>query len=274
MQKKLAFIGAGNMATSLIGGLISKGYDSKNIWASNPDTKKLSELEQKFAINVTENNITAAEHANVIILCVKPDKIKAVCAELVEIIQKQKPLIISIAASITTPTLEKWLTSSVAIVRCMPNTPSLVNAGASGLYANSAATTEQKNQAESILRAVGIVVWVDDEKLIDTITVLSGSGPAYFFYLMEVLQDTAMKLGLPRDMAQLLTIQTALGSAKMAMETQANITQLRELVTSKGGTTESAFNILKKADLPKYFYEALKQAQQHTSSIEKKFEES
>lgn len=273
MEKNLAFIGAGNMGSSLIGGLISNGYPPQKIWVSNVNKEKLSELQSRFKVNVTENNVTAAENAQVVILCVKPDKIKEVTLELADVIKQNRALVVSIASGISTKIFEKWIGGKVAVVRCMPNTPALINAGATGLYANSNTDAEQRNAAESILRAVGVVVWVDDEKLIDAITVISGCGPAYFFYLIEILQNIAIKLGISKESAQLLTQQTAFGASCMVMETQTDPTKLREMVTSKGGTTESIFNVLKKTDLEKIFYDALKEGQKHCELLVTKFED-
>lgn len=264
------FIGAGNMASSLIGGLIADGYDPKKIWVSDPTEEKLNALHKRFGIHVTQNNLEAAKRAEILVLAVKPQILKVVVSELAPIIQQHKPLVISIAAMISTAHLEKWIGNSPAIVRCMPNTPALLGCGATGLFANASVTQEQKNLAESILRAVGITVWVDDENLMEVITVLSGCGPAYFFLLMETLQEIAEKMGLAKEPARLLTLQTALGAARMALENAEDVAILRKRVASPGGTTEYALKILEEGKFRQLFFEALTAAKQRSIEMAEK----
>lgn len=273
MQKTISFIGAGNMATSLIGGLIADGYDPNKIWASNPNQEKLDALKKSFAIHVTQNNHEAAEKADVLILSVKPQVLKSVALELTNIIKKNHPLIISVAAMIPVAHLEKWFGNKVAIVRCMPNTPALVQTGASGLFANHYVTEEQKSLAESIMRAVGVTVWIEKEEQMDIVTALSGSGPAYFFYLMELMQSNAEKLGLPKEKAKLLILQTALGAARLALETPEDLLTLRRQVTSPGGTTERAFEILQQANLEKWIYDAMNAAKNRAEELAEKLKD-
>ncbi len=263
----LAIIGAGNMGASLLGGLIADGYLPEKISVSDPSQEKLHYIEHQFKVNVTSENREAIESAEIIILAVKPQILAQVASELAQVVQQKKPLIISIAAGVRETSLATWLGHDIAIVRCMPNTPALIGCGASGLYANKNVSEKQRNIAESILRSVGLVTWVEDEKLMDVITALSGSGPAYFFLVMEILQQTAEKLGLPKQIAQLLTIQTAFGAASMALESEASLKTLREQVTSPGGTTASALESLEKNNIHSLFAEALIAAKKRSEEL-------
>lgn len=259
-QPTIAFIGAGNMARSLIGGLITDGFSAEKIWASNPSTELLDKLQKQFGVHTALDNAEALKQAEVVVFAVKPQTLKIVAQQLAQTIQEKKPLIISIAAGVREKDLQTWLGNHIAIVRCMPNTPALVGAGASALFANSLVSTDQKNSAESILRAVGMTVWLDDEKLLDTVTALSGSGPAYFFLIMEALEKAAVGLGLPADTAHLLTLQTALGAARMALENELSLAELRQQVTSPGGTTECGIQILENNQIRKILTETIKAA--------------
>lgn len=269
----IAFIGAGNMASSLIGGLIADRYDPNKIWASHPNAEKLNYLEEKWGIHTTTDNKTATQHADIVVLCTKPQALKSVTLEIAPALAYAKPLIISIAAGIRTTDLQHWLKNDIAIVRCMPNTPSMIRAGATALFANKYALPAQKNVAESILRAVGITVWVEEEEQLDIVTALSGSGPAYFFLVMEALEQAAIDLGLPTEKAYLLTLQTALGAARMALEANEPVATLRQRVTSPGGTTEHALNVLKQAQLETLFARAVSAAKQRASELAQLFGE-
>ena len=209
---RIAFIGGGNMATSLIGGLIAADCAASNIWVAEPDTLKLAEFSERFSVNVTTSNQEAARQAQVIVLAVKPQALKGVATDIASTVQQGAPLVISIAAGIREPDITAWLGGTAAVVRAMPNTPALVQCGATALYANAAVSATQRELAESILRAVGMVLWLDDEAQMDAVTALSGSGPAYFFLILEVLENAAVRLGLAHDQARLLTLQTAWAS--------------------------------------------------------------
>ena len=236
----LTFIGGGNMAGSLIGGLIADDWDPARIRVADTSTQRLEQLSQQFPIKTTTSNTDAADQADIIVLAVKPQVIKSVAQELADIVTQQQPLVVSIAAGIPASALGNWLGKSTAIVRAMPNTPAMVQSGAAALYANASVSEDQRSIAESILRAVGVVIWVDDEAQMDAVTALSGSGPAYFFLFMEALQMAGQELGLPKDTARLLALQTAFGAAKMALESNEDAATLRHQVTSPGGTTEHA----------------------------------
>ncbi|MGD8407082.1 MAG: pyrroline-5-carboxylate reductase [Thiohalophilus sp.] len=255
----IGFIGGGNMARSLIGGLCQSGQPPAQLHVSEPDAERRESLQRDFGIHVHADNQAVIDSCEVIVLAVKPQALKSVVQSLQPPRQGQK-LYLTIAAGIRSDSIQQWLGGEQAIVRAMPNTPALVQSGATGLYANRYVSDAQKGLAESILRAVGLTVWVDQEDQMDAVTALSGSGPAYFFLIMEVMEQAACKLGLPRDSARLLTLQTAFGAAKLALEIEEDPAQLRRNVTSPGGTTEQAIRSLESQDIQKIFEQALEAA--------------
>jgi len=263
----LTFIGAGNLASSLIVGLVNTGYPARNLWVSDPDADKRESLTQRFGIHNTADNNEAVGHADVVILAVKPQVIKAVCLPLAPTLQASSPLVISVAAGVPTRHLQRWLGESLPMVRCLPNIPALVQCAATALYATASTTQPKKDLAESILRAVGITLWVDDESQLDIVTALSGSGPAYLLLIMEALQAGAERLGLPAEVANLLTLQTALGTSKLALESTLSLAALRAQVTSPGGTTEKALSVLEKAKLSQTLQDALEAATQRAKAL-------
>jgi pyrroline-5-carboxylate reductase len=242
---RIAFIGAGNMAASLIGGLRAQGIDASAIKASDRGAEQRAKIAAEHGIELFADNAQAAAGADIIVLAVKPQVMKAVCQDLAPHLSEGQ-LLVSIAAGISCASLESWLSSrpqaTPAIVRCMPNTPALLRQGVSGLYANGHVSATQRQQAEQLLSAVGLVLWLDKEELIDAVTAVSGSGPAYFFLLMEAMTAAGEKLGLPRDTAAQLTLHTALGAARMAVTSDVDASELRRRVTSPAGTTEAAIN--------------------------------
>lgn len=255
-QPTLAFIGAGNMARAIIGGLINNGYPAEQIWASEPDASKLIDLKEQ-GLQTTCNNSEAVKAADVVILAVKPQVLKSVLTDIATAVQSQKPLLLSVAAGIMTSSMDQWLGGNTSIVRCMPNTPALVQAGANGLYANEQVSGEQKDLAESILQATGITLWVDEESQLDAVTAVSGSGPAYYFLVMESMIQAGVKLGLSEEVAKQLTLQTAQGAAKMALSSDVDPAELRRRVTSPNGTTEQAIKRFLDGGLPELFDDAL-----------------
>jgi pyrroline-5-carboxylate reductase len=267
----LTFIGGGNMASSLIAGLIADGWDPARIRVADTNEQQLNRLSDRFSVTTTTDNGKAADHADVIVLAVKPQIMKPVTRELADRVARQHPLIISIAAGITETTLRTWLGKDTAIVRTMPNTPAMVNSGATALYANPAVNDEQRSIAESILRAVGLAIWIDDESLMDAVTALSGSGPAYFFLFMEAMQSAGRELGLPEKAARLLALQTAFGAAKMALESTEDIASLRRRVTSPGGTTEQAINTFQQGNLDALVSKALQAAARRSRELANEF---
>ena len=264
----IAFIGAGNMARSLIGGLIADGYAPERIIAADPDLRKLQNLHADFGIRMSPSNIPAVEEADILVIAVKPQMVAHVAPEIISGEQGlAHKLVVSIAAGIRSSALERWLGREVAVVRAMPNTPALVQCAASVLYANARVTTAQRAIAESILRAVGLTLWIDREEHMDTVTALSGSGPAYFFLVMEAMELAGSKLGLPAGTARLLTLQTAFGAAKMALESGIESSALRAQVTSPGGTTERAVGVLREGGLEELFERALTAARKRSIEL-------
>ncbi|MES9992300.1 MAG: pyrroline-5-carboxylate reductase [Candidatus Thiodiazotropha sp.] len=267
MSNNITFIGGGNMATSLINGLIADGYDKASITVSDPDSDKLAQLAARCGVHTQADNNSALAAAEVVVLAVKPQVLKAVAQQLAPSIQQLKPLVISIVAGVRESALQQWLGGGVALVRSMPNTPAMIQSGATGLHAGSAVSESQRNQAESILRAVGVTRWVDKESQMDAVTAVSGSGPAYFFLVMEAIEASAREMGLDDDTAHLLTLQTALGAARMALESSDSPAVLREKVTSPGGTTEQALNILEEGEIRALFDKALRGAMERSMEL-------
>ncbi|GAB4299146.1 MAG: pyrroline-5-carboxylate reductase [Methylophaga sp.] len=256
----LAFIGGGNMARSLIGGLINNGFTAQSIHVADPNTECLQQLSARYPVQTFTDNNAAVADAEIVILAAKPQQLQSICRELAPHWQQNK-LLISIAAGIRLEDLGRWLGhADAAIVRAMPNTPSLVQAGATVLCANEHVSRNQHELAESILRAVGLALWIEDEVQMDAVTALSGSGPAYFFLIMEALQTAGMDLGLPEETARLLALETAFGAAKMALESNESASVLRQRVTSPGGTTEKALEVFEQEDLRGIFKKALSAA--------------
>jgi len=249
-QQTIGFIGAGNMARSLAGGLLANGWARADLVVSDPDPQQRQAIETTLGLRTYASNSDCAARAQVLVLAVKPQVLKSVARDLAASVQAKKPLVISIAAGVRTEAIERWLGGGLAVVRAMPNTPALVGSGASGLYANARVGPEQRDLAEALLRAVGVAVWLDREDLLDAVTAVSGSGPAYFFLFIEALEAAAMHAGLDRATARLLTLQTAYGAAKMALESGEEPAQLRRRVTSPGGTTEQAIKVMEQAQLP------------------------
>ncbi|HED17519.1 MAG TPA: pyrroline-5-carboxylate reductase [Gammaproteobacteria bacterium] len=264
---KITFIGGGNMCASLLGGLITDGWPSSHLHAVEPDTTRRDALQTRFNIQVSPEADNAAQQAAVVVLAVKPQVMQSVCVTLAESVQQHKPLIISIAAGIHLDDIERWLGGNLAIVRSMPNTPALLQSGATALYANTRVDNDQKQTAETILRAVGLTLWLDDEHMLDAVTALSGSGPAYFFLMMEAMQDAAIKLGLDPQQARLLTLQTAFGAAKMALESDQDAAELRHRVTSPGGTTESAISVFESGNYQQLVEQAMTAARDRATEL-------
>lgn len=267
MTTKITFIGAGNMASSLAGGIIAKGYDPLHITLTDVNDSQLAQARSNLHVNTSRDNLSACQKADVIVLAVKPQVMGDVIAPLQAIVTQRRPLIISIAAGITLAKLEGWLGADAAVVRCMPNTPALVEAGATGLFANANVSPSQREQARAIMASVGLALWVDNEDQIDAVTALSGSGPAYFFLVMEAMIAAGKAMGLSEQVARQLTLQTALGSAQMAITGSVEPAELRRRVTSPGGTTERAISIMEQQGLRDTFLQALKGAYDRSKEL-------
>ncbi|HIP94751.1 MAG TPA: pyrroline-5-carboxylate reductase [Leucothrix sp.] len=281
MKKVITFIGAGNMSRSLIAGLIQDKTDLE-IRIADPDDAQLQSIQTNWTgITAFTDNLQAIDNADIIVLAVKPQIMQKVCEPLQAVLASQDTLIISIAAGVGISNLNDWLGGSaldgsdnqndkpLPIVRCMPNTPALVQSGMTGLYANQQVSDEQHDLAESILRAVGSTLWLSGEDKLDAVTAVSGSGPAYYFLVMEAMQNAAQKLGLSAEESRLLVLQTAFGAAKLALESRDDASVLRQRVTSKGGTTEAALKELMEGGLPELFEKALTAAENRSRELKK-----
>lgn len=267
---RIAFIGAGNMAASLIGGLRAQGVAADALRASDRGAEQRAKIGAEHGIETFASNAEAIQGADVIVLAVKPQVMKDVCLDLAAHLRGGQ-LIVSIAAGITCASLERWLGQDAlpvpAIVRCMPNTPALLRQGVSGLYANARVTAQQRQQAEQLLAAVGLALWLEEERLIDAVTAVSGSGPAYFFLLIEAMTAAGEKLGLPRDTAARLTLQTALGAAHMAVASDVDASELRRRVTSPAGTTEAAIKTFQAGGFEALVEQALTAAARRSAEL-------
>jgi pyrroline-5-carboxylate reductase len=263
----ITFIGAGNMSRALVAGLVAMGYAKEKITVSNPSQQKLDFFQQQFGVQVTSDNATAIAQADIVVFAVKPGVVPTVCQELKADLMARRPLIISMASGVTTDSFATWLDGSLALVRAMPNTPAAVGAGATGLFANAQTSEAACSQAEALFRSVGVTVWVNQEIEIDMVTAISGSGPAYYFLVIEAMQEAAVKMGLSQEAARLLSLQTVLGAAKMAMETQVDVRELRRSVTSPNGTTEAAIAVLEQGHLKSLFEDAMQAAFQRAQQL-------
>jgi pyrroline-5-carboxylate reductase len=272
--QKIGFIGGGNMASSLISGLIASGHSPQHLWVSdiNPDT--LTALAKNLNVHTSASNDTVINEVDVIVLAVKPQTLSTVAKSAAPLIRQKKTLVVSIAAGISQHSLSQWLGADTAIVRCMPNTPALVLTGATALHANTSVTPEQRNLAENIMRSVGIALWVKDESELDAVTAVSGSGPAYYFLLMEAMEKAALELGLNEVTARLLVQQTALGAAKIALESSESPEQLRKRVTSPGGTTQQAIATFEQGGFTGLVSKALHAARDRSIEMSKQSENS
>lgn len=260
------FIGAGNMSSSLIGGLLKDGADPGSLQVLDVDPEQTARLAKRFGVNGI-GSIKDINPDDVVVIAVKPDKVRIVCESFNNDAPGSTPaLFVSVAAGVTAQAMEQMLPAGMPIVRTMPNTPALLGLGATALYANAACTEQHRQLAEQIMQAAGITVWVNNEAQLDAVTALSGSGPAYFFYLIEQMIQSATELGLSNDSAQKLAIQTAVGAATMARDSGSSPAELRQQVTSKGGTTHAAVSAFERQDLPTIVKVAMQAA--HDRAVE------
>lgn len=267
MTTKIAFIGAGNMAGALISGLLADGVPPDTLSATDPSAEKCAALAASTGIRTLQDNRIAAAEARTLVLAVKPQVLRGVAEEIAGVVQQHRPLVVSIAAGIRCASLQAWLGGNAALVRTMPNTPAMIQSGATALFATATVSAAQREQAETLMRAVGLTQWVDDESQLDAVTALSGSGPAYFFLVMEAMDAAARQLGLDAECARLLTLQTALGAARMALESSDPPDALRARVTSPGGTTERAVATLEDGGIRELFARALRAARDRSEEI-------
>jgi len=272
-ELRIRFVGAGNMASSLIGGLLSCGFNSTQISASEPDAAQRAYVDGEFKIQVFADNNSNFGYPDIVVLAVKPQVMKTVLADVGAKITATGPLIISVAAGITIQQMSAWIGGGDhAIVRTMPNTPALIGQGAIGMFANAHVSAEQKSQTEDIMSAVGTALWVEQESLIDSVTALSGSGPAYFFAFMEALQSAAEELGLSAEQAAMLTQKTASGAALLAERSPESLATLRQRVTSPNGTTAAALDSFSHDHLNQTVKRALDAAHNRSIELSKEFD--
>ncbi len=247
---------------------LSGTYDLR---VSDPGETQRKQMEKLPGVTTFSDNREAIEGADCVVFAVKPQIMRGVCTDLTESVKTHKPLLVSVAAGIGCDPISRWFDGYRRIVRVMPNTPALVGAGATGLYADSDVTRDDVKLVDSVFSAVGLTAWVDTENLIDAVTALSGSGPAYFFYMLEAMEDAGCALGLPRDMAQQLARQTALGAARMALGEPGTLEELRQRVTSAGGTTAAALEVLAAQELPTIMEAAMMAASERAGTLADEF---
>lgn len=259
------------MCRSIIGGLINSGWSNKKIRVSDPDDVQRQKLNDKFAVSCFKENATCADDAEVIVLAVKPQKLEQAVASIASILASRRPLIISIAAGISSESILRWVGKDLPIIRVMPNTPALVNSGVSGLFAGLLVTPPQTELAEHLMRAVGEVVWVEREDLIDTVTGVSGSGPAYFFKIIELMIAEGIANGLSAASARTLAIETARGAANLICQSPLEPAELRRQVTSPGGTTEAGIQYMEKAGIDDTIRGGVKAAILRSVELSKQF---
>ncbi|PZP60912.1 MAG: pyrroline-5-carboxylate reductase [Azospira oryzae] len=263
----ITFIGGGNMATALIGGLLAKDWSASQIRVVEVDAAARQRLTGRFGVATTE--APEVDGSDTVLLAVKPQQMHEVARRLAGRLGSQ--LVLTIAAGIRLDDLARWLGGYQRLVRCMPNTPALVHCGVTGLYAPPQVSREERQRAEAILGAVGRTLWLDREELLDAVTAVSGSGPAYVFYLMEALEEAASSLGLSREQAHLLVVETFLGAASLARQSEEPLAALRARVTSKGGTTERAVAVLEEARLRDYIAQAVRAAHARSRELGDEF---
>ena len=253
------------MASALIGGLVAKGHDARAISVIELSPAARERLGARYPVHIATAPDAAMQGCDTLVLAVKPQDMRPALASLATAVRGK--LVVSIAAGVTLEALSRWLGGHRKLVRCMPNTPALVGAGIAGLCALPEVSAEERQRAEAILRAVGEVVWLDDERLLDAVTAVSGSGPAYVFWFIEQLAEGAVRLGLPREAALQLALQTVLGAAKLAAASAKPPAELRKDVTSKGGTTEAALAVFDAEQLAERFARALEAAARRSREL-------
>ncbi|MCG3759841.1 pyrroline-5-carboxylate reductase [Vibrio cincinnatiensis] len=270
-QRTIAFIGAGNMAHAIIAGLIASGYNAQRIITSAPSQEHLTSLQEKYAVQTTSDNLSAAKQADVVVLAVKPQLMAEVCQPL-QAIDFSNKLVISIAAGVSVARLNQLLACQPALVRVMPNTPALVNRGMAGLFAAEGMQEQDKTFTSQLMSSVGKTCWVETEADINHVIAAAGSAPAYFFLFMEAMQAEAMAQGFDKETARLLVQQSALGAAEMVQANpEIELATLREQVTSKGGTTAEAIRTFNEHQLSDIVAKAMRAAVARAQEMEKLF---
>lgn len=266
MPHSLCFIGGGNMARSLIGGLIASGTQAKWVSVADPVASQLDSLQAQFGVRVSADNAVAVRDADVVVLAVKPQEMRKITTALAPALASRRPLIISVAAGVRAADIQRWC-GGIPVVRCMPNRPALQGCGMTGLFATSDVPPQGRQLAADILGTVGATLWLDQESQMDAVTAISGSGPAYFFLLIEMLEQTGLELGLPPQVSRKLAMETAYGSGCMAREATESAAILRQQVTSRGGTTEAALKHLEGQNVRAIFAAAITAAARRSAEL-------
>ena len=262
---RIAFLGGGNMASALIGGLLKKGVDASWISVIEVSPAARERLAARHGVRASTAPDAATQRADTLVLAVKPQDLRPAAAALAGSVRGK--LVVSIAAGVRLEALSRWLGGHRKLVRCMPNTPALIGAGISGLYALPEVSQDERERTQTILGAVGEVVWLSEERLLDPVTAVSGSGPAYVFWFIEQLAESARKMGIPADAASKLALHTVLGAARLAAGSEESPAELRRNVTSKGGTTEAALKVFDEEQLAQRFARALEAASRRGADI-------
>jgi pyrroline-5-carboxylate reductase len=269
---RIALVGGGNMGRGLVGGLLARGFAADHIVVADPDAAGLASLAARFGVRTTSSNEAAVADAAVVVLAVKPQQMAAVVTPLAPLLQRGKPLVLSVAAGIRVADLARWTGPGIPVVRTMPNRPALIGAGASGLYAAPDVSPAQRGLAEAVMGATGLCLWVEDESQIDSITALSGSGPAYFFALAELMARAGESQGLSPETARRLAAQTLAGAGQLvAAESDPDLARMRAEVTSKGGTTAAALAVFEAGGLAHLVAQAMAAAAQRSRELADQF---
>ena len=263
----IGFIGGGNMAKALIGGLLAADRVAGNILVAEPNRDAAEYLRDTFGVKVLSDNQQLVAEADVVVVAVKPQVVAEVVRGVAQVIASRQPLLVSIVAGIPVSAFTSWVGGSLAMVRTMPNTPALIGKGITALFANEQVTAAQREQAEQILTAAGRTLWVEQEQLLDAVTAVSGSGPAYFFRVIEAMIAAGEALGLSTAEATQLTIATAVGAAELAQASEQPVAELRRQVTSPGGTTAAALEVLEAGQIDDLFQRALTAAVQRAVEL-------
>lgn len=268
---RIAFIGGGNMSSALIGGLLARGTGAGNLSVADPSVTQLERLRREFGLKATTDNLEAVREADLVVLAVKPQDMARAAGSLAAELAARPRVVLSVAAGIRLESLAGWLGGTPPLVRAMPNRPALIGAGVTAAFASPGVAASERTAVEQVLSAVGPLVWLDEEEQMDAVTAVSGSGPAYFFLLVEALEDAGAALGLPRATARLLAVHTALGAGRMAAESADPPSVLREQVTSRGGTTAAALAVLEAADFRGLVQRAVAAAGHRSAELAREF---
>lgn len=268
---RIAFIGGGNMSSALIGGLLARGTSAGDLSVADPSLAQLERLGRDFGLETTTDNVEAVRGADIVVLAVKPQDMAQAAGSLAAELAARRRVVVSVAAGIRLASLAVWLGGNMPLVRAMPNRPALIGAGVTAVFAAPEVVPTERASVAEVLSALGPMVWLDEETQMDAVTAVSGSGPAYFFLLVEALEEAGAALGLPRAAAHLLAVNTALGAGRMAAEGTDPPAALREQVTSRGGTTAAALAVLEAADFRGLVQRAVAAAEHRSAELAREF---